>query len=114
MFFTIRVHLFYIICVLTLFFAACGTENASQEKQPLPKITVHIDAQNQIYVSGKRHHISRIEPLVKKLQSQHPGGVQFIIAAEEGSSIHIINDLCRYLHPLPLQFASADEMPSPR
>lgn len=107
--------LIYRVCCLVfiiLLLSGCGAERTVPENQPLPNMIVHIDAENRIYVDGEHHHISRIQLLTEELREQYPEGVQFKIVADPNSSIRIVNEVCRYIHPHPLQFASAAEAPA--
>ena len=107
-FFTSCLHKLLLPVGLLLLLAGCESDVSSQKEAPLPEVQVYIDADNQIYVNEERHHITRIQPLVEDLRAQHPEGIRFRIVADDKSNIMIVNELCRYIHPHPLQFASAE------
>lgn len=107
-FFTSHLHKLLLSIGLLLLLAGCESDVSSQQEAPLPEVQVYIDADNQIYVNDEKHHIARIQPLVEDLRAQYPAGIRFRIVADDESSIKVVNELCRYIHPHPLQFASAE------
>lgn len=107
-FFTSRLHKLIMLAGMLLLLAGCEAEESSRQDAPLTVVQVYIDADNQIYVNEKKHHIARIQPLLEDLRAQYPTGIRFRIIADDESSIKLVNELCRYIHPHPLQFASAE------
>lgn len=108
LFFTSRLYKLILLVGMLLLLAGCEAKESSRQEAPLPEVQVYINADDQIFVNEEKHHIARIQPLVEDLRAQYPAGIRFRIVADDESSIKVVNELCRYIHPHPLQFASAE------
>lgn len=68
-------------------------------------VVITLDNDNLIYLEGQRISFANLQKQIDGIRNTEP--LVFEIRSEAGSCIYRINDLTRFLHPDPVQFAHA-------
>ncbi|AXI99575.1 hypothetical protein CYPRO_0288 [Cyclonatronum proteinivorum] len=74
-------------------------------------VVITLDADNLIFLDGQRISFANLQKQISEIRDSEP--LLFEIRSEAGSCIYRINDLTRFLHPDPVQFAHATPSSAP-
>ena len=103
--------LFCLVAVMLVYLASRDFQSQPDE----PRIMViTLDADNLIFLDGQRISFANLQKQISEIRDTEP--LLFEIRSDAGSCINRINDLTRFLHPDPVQFAHVTPpyMPAPR
>lgn len=68
-------------------------------------MVITLDADNLIFLDGQRISFANLQKQISEIRDTEPEPLFFEIRSDAGSCIYRINDLTRFLHPDPVQFA---------
>lgn len=99
---------FCLVAVMLVYFATRDFQSKPDE----PRIMViTLDADNLIFLDGERISFANLQKQINEIRDTEP--LLFEIRSDTGSCIYRINDLTRFLHPDPVQFAHATPSSAP-